>query len=272
MDVLNMVMNAANGGDRVITGAVADAVAAFREAGKCKIPLFGNITMYFTDTADGLNVRNVYGDVKKMHSVMKDFCHTYAANFTVPLYDGERNALVATNGYGMILCDIPSGTSAADAVACGFRDNNGLFAPWWNAISDRIVSAYSLSCMKKIMEVEKGGELHNQIVGAAECARAAEYKDKDGFTHRIWGTFGKKHYNLVYVADLVNAVFKMGNKKVGLYEQTGWAGWTECEHTPLHIVGLDGGNNSRALLMPFRCGLENYGTFVFPAEGEAAAA
>ena len=40
MNVRDMVMRAANGGDRVITGAVADAVAAFREAGKGKIPLY----------------------------------------------------------------------------------------------------------------------------------------------------------------------------------------------------------------------------------------
>ena len=69
---------------------------------------------------------------------------------------------------------------------------------------------------------------------------------------------------------MVTGVFKLGNSEIRLCEQTGYAGWHSNAYTPMHVVGIDGKNNSRGLVMPVRHYGMTDGAFVFPIETEAA--
>lgn len=253
---------------------IADAKAVYKTAKAAKSKVKGRINITFTDKMAGLNIRSAYGtDLGKMLHVFSQFTATYKDTLARPIVDFERNAVVATNGWAMLVADIPNGTALEDFKANGFAEEREVNMCWWNAISpkDREVTDYNLANMKRLAVIEKGGSLHNTIMAMAECAKSYEFTDEDGCWHTIYGGFGKKVYNIRYVAAVVTAVFKMGNTKIGLYEsQNGWVGSTTDIYAPMHIVGIDGGNNSRGLLMPIRhYGLDD-GTFVFPIEGSMA--
>jgi hypothetical protein len=191
---------------------------------------------------------------------------------TTPYVDTARNALVSTDGVGMILCDIPRGASKEEAVGAGFKWNVKEELRWWGVIPDREVSDYNLANLKRVAVVEKGGELHSLITGIAACAKAYEFTDKDGYWHPLYVGIGRKLYNARALAKMVTGVFKLGNDSIGLYEQTGYTGWDSCDHTPIHVVGLDGANNSRGLLMAVRHYGTTDGVFRFPVEKEASKA
>lgn len=252
------------------TGKVADIVAAYRAAKSAKAKVTGFINLAFTDTMDGLNVRSVYGDAKKMGRLMDEFTGKFKAQLATPYIDTEFKALVATNGANMILCDIPEGMTKDDAILAGFKWNIGCDLRWWSVIRDREVTDYNLANLKRIAVIRKGDALHNLLMGLAECAKAYEHEDKDGCFHTIYCWFGQKLYNVRAVADMVTGVFKLGNTEIRLCEQVGYAGWYSAGHTPMHIVGMDGKNNSRGLVMPVRHYGMTDGTFVFPTEDKAA--
>lgn len=254
------------------TMTIGDAKAAYKAAKAAKAKVTGRINLTFTDRMEGLNIRSEYGtDISKMLPVFSQFTAEYKDTLARPIVDFDRNAVVATNGWTMLLADIPNGTTLEDFKANGFADEKDVNMCWWNAIApkDREVSDYNLAQMTRLAVIEKGGSLHNTLMAMAECAKAYEFTDKDGCWHTIYGNFGNKVYNIRSLAAVVTAVFKMGNTKIGLYEQlTSWG--ISSESYPMHIVGLDGGNNSRGLLMPIRhYGLTD-GAFVFPIEGNAA--
>ena len=250
---------------------IADAKAVYKIAKVAKAKVEERINITFTDKMEGLNIRNAYGtNLKKMFDVFSQFIGPYDT-LKKPFVDFERNVVISTNGYAMLMADIPNGTALEDFKANGFADEKDVNVCWWNTIGpkDREVSDYNLANMKRLAVIEKGGELHSTLMAMAECAKAYEFTDDDGCWHTIYGILGKKVYNIRSLAAVVTAVFKMGNTKVGVYEQlTGWGALSE--YYPLHIVGIDGGNNSRGLMMPIRhYGLTD-GAFVFPIEGNAA--
>ena len=251
------------------TMTIGDAKAAYKAAKAAKAKVSGRINLTFTDRMEGLNIRSVYGkDIKRMLSVFSQFTAKYKDTIARPIVDFERNAMVATNGWAMLIADIPNGTALEDFKANGFADEREVNMCWWNAISpkDRKVSDYNLANMKRLAVIEKGGELHSTLMAMAECAKAYEFTDKDGCWHTLYAFFGGRAFNIRLVADLSTSVFKMGNTKVGIYEQqTSWG--TSAESYPMHIVGLDGGNNSRGLVMPIRQYGMTDGAFVFPTEG-----
>lgn len=256
------------------TMTIGDAKAVYKAAKAAKTQVEGRINLTFTDRMEGLNIRNAYGtNLKKMFGVFSQFTKPYIDTLKKPFVDFERNVVLSTSGWAMLMADIPNGTSLEDFKANGFADEKEVNVCWWNAIApkDREVSDYNLAQMTRLAVIEKGGSLHNTLMAMAECAKAYEFTDDDGCWHTIYGYFGKKVYNIRSLAAVVTAVFKMGNTKIGLYEpQKGWAGSTTDIYAPLHIVGIDGGNNSRGLLMPIRhYGLTD-GAFVFPIEGNAA--
>lgn len=254
------------------TMTIGDAKAAYQAAKTAKAKVTGRINLTFTDRMEGLNIRSSYGtNLRKMLPVFSQFTAEHKDTLARPVVDFERNAVVASNGWAMLMADIPNGTALEDFKANGFADEREVNFCWWNAISprDREVSAYNLASLRRIAVIEKGGELHSALMAMAECAKAYEFTDDDGCWHTIYGSFGQKVYNIRSLAAVVTAVFKMDNTKIGLYEQlTSWG--ASAESYPMHIVGLDGGNNSRGLLMPIRhYGLTD-GAFVFPIEGNAA--
>ena len=251
------------------TGKVADIVAAYRAAKSAKAKVNGFINLAFTDTMDGLNVRSVYGDAKKMGRLMDEFTDKFKVQLATPYIDTEFKALVATNGASMILCDIPDGMTKDDAILAGFKWNIGCALRWWSVIRDREVTDYNLANLKRIAVIRKGDAIHNLLMGLAECAKAYEHEDKDGCFHTIYCWFENKLYNVRAVADIVTGVFKLGNTEIRLCEQVGYAGWYSAGYTPMHIVGMDGKNNSRGLVMPVRHYGMTDGAFVFPTEEKA---
>ena len=258
------------------TMTIGDARAVYKAAKAAKSKVEGRINITFTDKMEGLSIRNAYGtNLKKMFGVFSQFTRPYTDTLKKPFVDFERNVVISTNGWTMLLTDIPKGTAMEDFRANGFADEREVNVCWWNAISpkDREVSDYNLANMNRLAVIEKGGSLHNTLMAMAECAKSYEFTDDDGCWHTIYGYFGQKVYNIRSLAAVVTAVFKMGNTKIGLYEPNkGWAGSTTDIYAPMHIVGLDSGNNSRGLVMPIRHYGPTDGAFVFPIDGNAAKA
>ena len=256
------------------TMTIGDAKAVYKAAKAAKSKVEGRINITFTDRMEGLYIRSAYGtDLKKMLPVFSQFTAAYKDTLERPIVDFERNVVISTNGWTMLMVDIPNGTALEDYKANGFADEKDVNVCWWNVISpkDREVSDYNLANMKRLAVIEKSGSLHNTLMAMAECAKSYEFTDDDGCWHTLYGYFGQKVYNIRSLAAVVTAVFKMGNTKIGLYEpQNGWAGSTTDIYAPMHIVGLDSGNNSRGLVMPIQhYGLTD-GSFVFPIDGNAA--
>ena len=270
MDYIKIADNVADG-VMDVCGSAAEIVAAFRSLKKAGATLKGKFLFKPTDRAAGLNIRSVYGKIDKMFTVFERFTREDISSLRKPIVDFERNAVVSSNGWAMLVADIPNGTALEDFKANGFEDERKVNLCWWNAISPkaREVSDYNLASMKRLAVIEKGGELHSSLMAMAECAKAYEFTDGDGCWHTLYVRIGGRFFNIRLVAAVVTAVFKMGNTKVGVYEQlTSWG--ASAESYPMHIVGLDGGNNSRGLVMPIRTyGGEPTG-FVFPVDGTAA--
>lgn len=258
-------------------GKIEDVVAAFKAAKTDKTSASGRLAVGFADTMDGLNVRSVYGSPKGMFSLFDKFTRAYTESLKAPIVDFQRGAVVATNGWEMLLCDIPEEMRGDRGVAegAGFVDEEKSGVCWWNCIPDRIVTDYSLACLKEIAVIERGGKLHSDLMAMEKCAKAYEHTDEDGCYHTIYVWFGDKLYNVRQVARLVTAVFKLGNRKVGIYEQTGYLGMSAVGNAPMHIIGIERdkipNNNSRGLVMPIRhYGMETAPAFVFPVEGKGA--
>lgn len=250
-----------------ITGTIAEAVAKCKTIRKEHPELKGRMDFAITDRVSGLNVRSVYGNGKGMYKVFNRFTSgdPYRKSLFYSLVDFERDAVVATNGMAMLICDKPEGMTPESAKADGFRDQKAIGLSWWLPLPNRKTD--DLSALVKLGEVEKGSDAHNTLMAMALCSRAYDYTDKSGFFHTIYGWVGKKVYNIQFVASLVDALFRLGNTKVGIYEQKSRGGYSA--DSPLHLIGMDGGNNSRGLLMPIRFGDENTRAFEFPI-GRAA--
>lgn len=259
------------GKETFATMTIGDAKAVYKAAKAAKTTVEGRINMTFTDRMAGLNIRSVYGKIDLMFMVFERFTREDIRSLRKPIVDFERNAVVASNGWSMLVADIPNGTALEDFKANGFEDERAVNLCWWTAIStkDRKVSDYNLASMKRLAVIEKGGELHSTLMAMAECAKSYEFTDGDGCWHTLYVRIGGRFFNIRLVASVVTAVFRMGNTKVGVYEQlTSW-GASE-ESYPMHIVGLDGGNNSRGLVMPIRTYGGEPAGFVFPVDGTAA--
>lgn len=262
------------------TMTIGDAKAVYKAAKGAKAKVTGLINLTFTDRMEGLNIRSVYGKAKGMFTVFDNFTRQDTEKLRKPVFDFKENTVVATNGSSMLLCDIPSGMTKEVAESNGFADNKEVDLRWWVCMDhrDHHLTEEGLASKRCIAVIERGGSLHNTLMAMAECAKAYEFTDKKGCWHTLYGQFGDKVYNIRAIAKLVTALFKLGNTKVGLYEclneRLGYGLNGEiCDYTPMHIVGMDGGNHSRGLIMPMRTGTGMEipeGKFVFPIIDKAA--
>lgn len=266
MELADAIFNMGNGGTIDIDADAADILAAFRILKAGKTPLR---TMLRIPTT-GYKGRNIHKanitDGKAMAKVFAPFVSSYNEKLLKPGFDYGGNGISASDGRMMLVCRIPRGLSEEDALG------NGFVRPiyrWDTVAGDMCHDSYTLSNYQLMVDVEKGSAIHGLIRAYADFARAYHHLDEDKCDRHLMMVIGGKYYNPIFVADLVDGLFRLGNTVVKICEKTDMYG--RITNGPLNLFGMNAQMDSKGLVMPFRayddtCGL------ILPLDKTATAA
>lgn len=250
-----------------LDGTVADLKSAFRFVRNTRQELKGRWHIGLADRPKGLNVRRVdVGDAAAMRRVFDAFALPQKESISRPMLDTERGAVVATNGWQMLVCDLPSGLDVEAAGKAGFQTDQASLAPWWRVANDRDNTPYALSGYVEMAEVRRGDALHSSLAALAECGRSYRHTD-GGMARVICSWLGCKQYNPIFIYDCIAALFRLGCDSVKLMEIAYADGSPDRGSAPLHMVGFGDDLRARALLMPIRFPSTECGGFVMPENG-----
>ena len=253
-----------------LSGTAKEIVAAFRGCKVARAGLKGKFSLSPTDRMGGLNIRKAsFTDGKAMHRVFAPFTGTATPKFVRPCYDDLNKAVVATNGWAMLFCDIPEGFTRDDAAKGNLFCTDPVcdYPNWLNVLNgcSRENTPYALSDFAGVGEVGKGSGLHNLLALASACSRAYRHTDRNGCWHNVYLWIGGNQYDPVAIADLVDALYRLGSDRVGFYyPEFGYS------YKPLHLVGFGDGINARGLLMPMRFPSAECGGIEIPFSEKAA--
>ena len=182
-----------------------------------------------------------------------------------PIIDAEHNGLAASDGWKMLASRIPQQFQIADAVPSGF--SNDIAFRWREIAEDMEPSDYVLSAYRRMATFGKGSEMHGLLQAVRDAVKAYEHTADDGYWNTLRLKIGTKFYDAVSVANLVDALFKLGCSSVALCEKTAFDGIHVCTSTPLHIFGLGGEVDAKGVIMPLRYADDSLGAFVMPLDG-----
>ena len=213
----------------------------------------------------GTNIRKVnLDDAKSVFKVFDEFTSTVSDKCRRPIIDAEHNGLASSDGWKMLVCRIPQQFPIADAVPSGF--SNDIAFRWREIAGDMECSDYVLSFYRRMATIGKGGELHGLIQSIRDAVKAYEHSADDGCWNTLRLKIGTKFYDAVSVANLVDALFKLGCSTVAFCEKTVWD--EVSKFTPLHIFGYGGEVDAKGVIMPLRYADDSIGAFVMPTERE----
>lgn len=266
MEIADTLLNMGNGGTVDIEADAADILAAFRRLKEAKIPLRTMVRIPTT----GYKGRNIHKanitDGKAMAKVFAPFVSSYNEKLLKPGFDYGGNGISASDGRMMLVCRIPHGLSDEDALANGFVQPT---YRWQMVAGDMCHDPYTLSNYQLMVDVEKGSAIHGLIRAYADFARAYHHLDEDKCDRHLMMVIGGKYYNPIFVADLLDGLFRLGNSLVRICEKNDFYGG--IGGGPLNLFGMDAPMDSKGLVMPFRtwddcCGL------ILPLDCSATAA
>lgn len=248
-----------------LSASPVELVEAFRRVGRSGKDLEGRLSLKVEGRKPGLLIRGIdKTDGKAMFGVFDGFTTELRESIAKPFYDEERNAVVATDGWRMLVCDIPEGLTKEDAVGAGFAADASVYPDWTRVMPSRDDTPYGLSDFKKVGEIVKGDERHKVLAALADCTRAYRHKVRKTVYSEVYTWFGSKQYNAEAVNLGVQSLFRLGCRSVRLMEALSWGG-SVWSGSPLHIVGFGGGVRCRVLVMPTRFPT-NEGCLVFSAD------
>ena len=243
----------------------ADLLAAMRDFKSQKIPLMGGIELIAR--YKGTNIRKIdVADAKAVANVFNVFTSEYKGTDKCrkPIIDAEHDGLVSSDGWKMLVCRIPQKFPIGDALPNGFTNE---IAFSWSEIAGEIEpSDYNLSAYRRMATVQKGSALHGFLQAGRAAVSAYAFEDDEGFYHTFYLKVGKKFYDATGVANLVDALYKLGCTSVDLCEKTAWSGSHVMEHTPLHIYGFGADMDAKGVIMPLRYADDSMGAFVMPLD------
>ena len=253
-----------NGGDKdtvKLTGDVKSLVTAMRffKGGKMKIK---GLVELDKSQYKGTNIRKL--NLSDPNAVVRLFNKFTGPKSRFPIVDKERNGLAVTDGWKMLLCRIPADFPIDDAVECGFSTD--ISFRWSDIAEDIEPTEYALTSYRRMATIEKGGEMHGLLQAMRDAVTAYAHDDADGCLNTLRLKLGKKFYSVRGVAELTDALFKMGCDRVAFCEKTAWSCDYVCENTPLHIFGFGAAVNAKGVIMPLRYADDAMGAFVMPVE------
>ena len=259
IDINRIAENGAND-TLAIVAPVAELTDAFRRCKRADLELHGKFDILPTDKAEGLNIRKAnLADSAAVERVFRPFVHPARKPLDRVFVDEKRNAVVATDGITMLMCDIPEGLKpdehfVTEGYCSWTMPLNGL---------ERENTPYALCSLDKVVEFEKCGHLHNILAATAACSKSYRHDDKDGYWKNLYMWIGNKQYDPAAVYKVVYALFRLGSSGVAVYR---------TDYGMLHIVGVGDGINARGLVMPMRFPTTEAGSAVFPIKGIAVKA
>lgn len=258
-----------NGGDRdtvSLSGDVKSLVTAMRffKGGKMKIK---GLVELDKSQFKGANIRKL--DVCDPKSLFGLFRKFIGPKSDTPIIDCERNGLAATDGWKMLVCRIPSGFQCSDAVQSGFSTN--ISFRWRDIAEDMEPTEYALTSYRRMATIEKGGEMHGLLQAMSAAVTAYAHEDEEGYYNTLRLKVCRKFYSVRGVAEITDALFKLGCDRVAFCEKTAWSCDYVCENTPLHIFGFGAAVNAKGVIMPLRYADDSMGAFVMPVEKSISA-
>jgi len=258
-----------NGGDKdtvSLSGDVKSLVTAMRffKGGKMKIK---GLVELDKSQYKGTNIRKL--NLSDPNAVVRLFNKFTGPKSRFPIVDKERNGLAVTDGWKMLLCRIPADFPIDDAVECGFSTD--ISFRWRDIAEDIEPTEYALTSYRRMATIEKGGEMHGLLQAMSAAVTAYAHEDEEGYYNSLRLKVCRKFYDVRGVAELTDALFKMGCDRVAFCEKTAWSCDYVCENTPLHIFGFGAAVNAKGVIMPLRYADDSMGAFVMPVEKSISA-
>lgn len=215
----------------------------------------------------GTNIRKAnLADAKSVFDVFDVFTTETTEKCRRPIIDAEHNGLAASDGWKMLVCRIPQQFPIADAVPSGFT--NDIAFRWREIAEDMECSDYVLSFYRRMATFGKGSEKHGLLQAIRDAVMAYSHTADDGCWNTLRLKIGTKFYDAVSVANLVDALFKLGCSTVAFCEKTAFDGIHVCTSTPLHIFGFGCEMDAaKGVIMPLRYADDSLGAFVMPTGG-----
>lgn len=214
----------------------------------------------------GTNIRKAnLADAKSVFNVFDVFTTETMEKCRRPIIDAEHDGLASSDGWKMLVCRIPQQFPIADAVPCGF--SNDVSFRWREIAEAMEPTDYVLQSYRRMATIQKGSQKHGLLQAVRKAVISYAHEDEDGCLNTLRLKIGKKFYDARAVADMVDALFKLGCTKVVLCEKTAFDGSYVIETTPLHIFGLGGDFDAKGVIMPLRYADDSMGAFVMPLDG-----
>ena len=261
-EMTDALLNGGKGGTVKLAGLAGDLMAAMYSLKKSKLPVRGKIE--FVTACKGRNIRKIdTTDIERMFHIFNDFTSDMDEKTRNPYVDEKGNGIIATDGWRMLLCRIPEKFPVDEAGLPFFSTN--VLINWGHVAGDIEPTDYALSNYTRMATVKRGGELHGFLQVVANAVKSYAHEDEDGCLNTIRLRIGKKCYDAVGVASLVDALFKLGHDTVAVCESS--PVWDYISpYTPLSLFGMGGDVVAKGLVMPLRYADNDTGAFVMPVE------
>ena len=244
-----------------------EMLSLFRSMRKGDVEFSGRIELSPSDyKGEAMPIVNV-DNAADMFSVFHEFVDEVRENLAKPLFDRHNNAVVATDGWKMLLCRIPKGMKKTSAKKAGFFTENIIPYNWVRVVDFEEPTDYTLSNYYMMATVRKGDGLHGMLQAMARYGKVYDSEDAD--RKPLFLAIGEKQYCPIGLAKLVDALFRLGCEKVCLCEKAPYVGRGISYGTPLYVFGIGGKYNAMGVQMPIRH-FECDGVFVLPLEKQAA--
>ena len=266
-EIMDAILNGGKGTTVKVTGKREDLLEAMRRLRAYKIPLKGSIEISADNRGRLIHKIDLSNRVAVLSAVAPFTSQADKRTFR-PYLDVAGNGIVSTDGWSMLVSRIPEDfpTENAGAVGIGFETNVDIR---WQVIADEIEpTEYALSHYRRMATVSKGAELHGFLQTAADAVKAYAHSDDEGYLNTIYVRIGRKFYDARRLSGLVDALFKLGCRKVAICEYL-TLGNHISNKSALSLFGIGGAVAAKGILMPIKYADESTGAFVMPIEKTA---
>lgn len=244
-----------------------EMTSLFRSMRKGGVEFSGRLELSPSDyTGEAMPCVNM-DNAAEMFSVFREFVREDRENLAKPIFDTHGDALVATDGWRMLLCRIPKGMKRTAAKKAGFFTGKNLPYDWTRVVDFEEPTDYTLSNYNLLATIRKGDGMHGMLQATAKYGMVYDSDDPD--RKPMFLAIGEKQYCPIGLAKVVDALFRLGCEKVCLCEKAFYVGRGIPTGTPLYFFGIGGQYNAMAVQMPVRH-YEANGVFVLPVEEQAA--
>ena len=264
-EMCDALLNGGIGETVKLSGKREDLLSAMRKLKAHKIPLKGAIEIC-TDYK-GTNIRKIdFLNSNAVFALFGKFTNPTKDIVARPYLDEKGNGIIGTDGWGMLVSRIPDNFPRDKAASSGFCTDVRIR---WQEIADEIEpTEYALSHYRRMATVSKGEELHGFLQTAADAVKAYAHSDDEGYLNTLYVRIGQKFYDARRLSGLVDALFKLGCRKVAICEYLTFGNHIR-KSSPISLFGIGGTVAAKGILMPIKYADESTGAFVLPIDKTA---